>query len=175
MTISINDFIANFRGGARPNKYRVAITWPAASGTPNVQDQFFILSASLPSSVMAPVIVPFMGRQIPVPGDRIFEDWTVTVLNDTSFSHRNSFERWMNAMNGHIDNLAHSSNYKDFLATMEVTQLDRDESVLKVVTIHNAFPTNVSQIDLGMADNDVVEQFSVTFSLSHWESVQTTS
>jgi len=174
MTQNITDFISSFRGGARPNRFKVIITWPGVAGTPNVRDEFVVTAAQLPASVIAPVIVPYKGRQIPVPGDRIFEDWTITVLNDVSFSHRNSFERWINAINGHRSNVSATSNYKDLLATIDVIQLDRDDATLKTVRIFNAFPTNLTPIDLGYDQNDVLELYTVTFSMSHWESTTTT-
>lgn len=174
MPQDINSFIASFRGGARPNRFKVIITWPTIAGTPNIQDEFVVTAAQLPASVISPVIVPYKGRQIPVPGDRIFEEWTATILNDVTFSHRNAFERWLNAINSHQGNISGSSNYKDMLGTIDVIQLDRDDATLKSVRIYNAFPTNLTPIDLGYDQNDIMEIYTVTFSMSHWESTTTT-
>ena len=38
--------------------------------------------------------VPFRGRQLKVSGDRSFESWTVTVLNDANFTVRKALEKW---------------------------------------------------------------------------------
>jgi len=168
--MSINDFISNFKGGARPNKFRVQITWPGLVGTPNVRDEIVVNAAGLPASVIGVIPVPYKGRQIPVPGDRTFEDWTITVINDTTFSHRNAFERWLNAVNGHESNLQNTDSYKNLLGTVDIVQLDRDDRIIKTVKLFNAFPTNVAQIDLGYDQNDMLEQYTVTWSYSHWAS-----
>lgn len=170
MSQNINDFIASFRGGARPNRFDVIITWPALVGTPNVRDKIVVSAAQLPASSVGVVNVPYKGRQIPVPGDRVFEPWTITVLNDLSFSHRNAFERWLNSINAHQENLQQTASYRDFVTTIDVVQLDRDDSVLKTIKLNNAFPSAVSAIELGYEQNDQVETYTVTFSYSDWES-----
>lgn len=171
--MSINTFISGFKGGARPNRFRVQITYPALVGAPDVLDEIVVQSAQLPASVMGQILVPYQGRQIPIPGDRTFEDWTCTVLNDVTFSHRNIFEKWSNLINAHEGNIQ-GAEYEDIVATIDVTQLDRaGENILKVYKLHNAWPTNIMAIDLGQDQNDVLETYQVTFSYSHWTSTYT--
>jgi len=173
--MSIDTFIANFAGGARPNRYRVIITYPAAVGSPNIRDEIVCRAASLPSSTVGMIPVPYMGRTIPVPGDRIFEDWTATFFNDISMSHRNIFERWSNLINAHEGNIQGTPSYKDLLATIDVSQLDRQDNVIKTVRVLNAFPITVTPVDFAYDANDIVSEFTVSFAYSHWEDVNTTS
>jgi hypothetical protein len=170
MTSNLNDFISNFKGGARPNRFRVQITWPGLVGTPNVRDEIVVTAAQMPASVMGIIQVPYKGRQIPLPGDRTFEDWTITVVNDITFSHRNAFERWSNLINAHEANVAGTDNYRNLLGTMDVVHLDRNDKVIKTIKLFNAWPSNISAIDLGYDQNDVLEQYQVTLSYSHWGS-----
>lgn len=171
---NINTFISKFKGlGARPNRFRINITWPALVGTPNISDEIVIKTAGMPASGVGTAIVPFMGLQVKLPGDRVFEDWTVSVINATDFSHRNAFERWLNAINAHRENVSASLNLADLVATIDIYQLGLNGEVLKTVKLYNAFPNNVSQIDLGYDQNDIISEFMVTFSYSHWESVDT--
>lgn len=167
--MSINNFISKFRGGARPNRFRVQITWPGLVGTPNVQDEIVVKAAALPATLVGVVQVPYKGRTIPIPGDRTFEDWIITVMNDVTFSHRNSFERWLKLINDHRENVQGAPTYKDLTSTIDVTQLGMNDEVLKTIKLYNAFPNNVSQIDLGYDQNDIISEFQVTFSYSHWE------
>lgn len=167
--MSINSFISNFQGGARPNRYRVQITWPAAVGTPNVQDEFVVKAAQMPGVNLGVVQVPYKGRTIPVPGDRTYEDWTATVMNDITMSHRNAFERWNYLFNAARENVQGVNSFKDLLATIDVTQLGPNDEALKTVKIYNAWPSNVTPIDLGYDQNDMVSEFQVTVSYSHWE------
>lgn len=168
--MGIDNFISNFKGGARANRFRVTITWPGLVGTPAVRDEIVVSAAALPSSVLGVVIVPYLGRQIPIPGDRTFEDWTITILNDVTFSHRNALERWSNLILSHEGNIQGSASYRDLVTTIDVVQLDRDDKVIKSFKLLNAFPTNISQIDVGYDQNDTIETYSTTFSYTHWTS-----
>ena len=59
---------------------------------------------SIPASNVNVIDIPFRGRNPEVAGDRTFDPWTITVINDTNFKLRNAFERWMNFINRHDDN-----------------------------------------------------------------------
>lgn len=168
--MSINDFIASFKGGARPNRFKVQISWPGQVGAPNVRDEIVVSAAGHPASVLGTIQAPYQGRQIPIPGDRTFEDWTITVLNDKSFSHRNAFERWSNLLNSHEGNVQGTDEYRNLVGTLDVMQLDNDDTVLKTYKLFNAWPTNIAQIDLSYDQNDTLAQYTVTFAYSHWQS-----
>ena len=128
--------------------------------------------ASLPSSIIEPVPVPFRGRQLYISGDRTFEPWIVTVINDTDFKVRDSLERWMNGINGHSSNTG-LVNPADYQADLLVDQLDRDETVLKRYTFRGAFPTNLSAIDLNYETTGAIEEFTAEFQIQYWESTTT--
>lgn len=173
--MSITEFISQFQQGARPNRFRVQITWPGIVGAPNVRDEIVIQAASLPPSNMGVVNVPYKGRQVPIQGDRTFEPWLITVLNDTTFSHRNAFERWSDLANGHESNLQATQSWKALVATIDVVQLDRDDNELKRIKIYNAWPQIIGEIALGYDQNDAIETFPVTLAYSHWEAANVTS
>ena len=111
----------------------------------------------------------FRGRQLQIAGDRTFEPWTVTIINDTDFTVRNSMERWMNAINEHAANTG-LTNPADYQTDLFVDQLDKDGVKLKSYVIKSAFPTNVSAIDLAYDTNDTIEEFTVEFQMQYWES-----
>ena len=60
-----------------------------------------IKSAELPASNVGDIPVAFRGRILHVAGDRTFDPWTVTVINDVDFGIRRAMERWSNAINNH--------------------------------------------------------------------------
>ena len=102
---TISDFKSKLKGGgARPNLFEVELTFPSIVG---VQDEneviensrFLVKAAALPASTIANIDIPFRGRILKIAGDRTFETWTITVLNDTSFAIRSAFEKWMNTIN----------------------------------------------------------------------------
>ena len=53
----------------------------------------------MPASTIANIDIPFRGRILKIAGDRTFETWTITVMNDVDFSIRSAFEKWMNIIN----------------------------------------------------------------------------
>ena len=167
--VNINNFVSGFKGGARNDKFRVIVTYPAVAGTPNVQDYLRITTASLPGSTVPNAQVFFMGRAIPLLGDRQNEPFSMTILNDTDFSHRSCFERWLNAVNAHEGNVQ-TGTYQSLLGTIQIDQLDRDDSVLKTVVLHNVFVDMLSNIDLDYGAIDQAEIYSCSFAYTHWTS-----
>jgi hypothetical protein len=170
MSLRVDDFKAKLKGGgARPNLFRAIVNFPAYAGGDVELTSFLCKAAQLPPSVMNVIEVPFRGRQLKVAGDRTFEPWEITVLNDTDFTVRNSMERWMNGMNNHSENTG-LTNPVDYQADLIVEQLDKDGSVLKTYTFRGCFPTNVAAIDLNYETVDTVEEFGVTMQVQYWES-----
>jgi hypothetical protein len=173
---NINDFKAKLAGGgARPNQFKVTMPFPGyAQVGGEIEDLAFLCRATvIPSMTVGNINVPFRGRQIKIAGDRTFEDWTVTVLNDTDFKLRNAFERWQNGINNMTDNEG-LTNPVDYQVDAFVDHLDRNGNTIKSYTLRGLYPTIVSAIDLNYETNDVVEEFTATFAYQYFESNTTT-
>lgn len=168
--LGVDDFKSKLRGGgARANLFKATLNFPVYAGGDVELTSFLCKTAQLPQSSTNSFVVPFRGRDLKVAGDRTFEDWTVTIINDTDFTIRDSFERWMNGMNAHSANTG-LTNPVDYQADLLVDQLDRDESVIKRYTFRGAFPTILAPIQLDYDTRDAIETFDVTFSYQYWES-----
>lgn len=167
--LGVDDFKSKLRGGgARPNLFKATVNFPGYAGGDVELTSFLCKTAQLPASIMNVIEVPFRGRQLKIAGDRTFETWSVTVLNDTDFNVRNAMERWMNGINSHSANTG-LTNPIDYQADLIVEQLDRDESVIKKYNFRGCFPTNVSAIDVSYETVDTVEEFTVEFQVQYWE------
>ena len=160
-------------GGARPNLFKVTMNFPSFVTADTSLASYMCKAASLPASTIAPIPVPFRGRQLQIAGDRTFEPWNITVINDTDFNVRNSFEQWMNGINQHEENtgLTQPSSY---MADMVVEQLDKDGSVKKYYDIRGTFPTSLGAIEVGYDQENVIEEFTVELQVQYWESNKTT-
>ena len=175
---TISDFKSRLSGGgARPNLFEVELAFPDAVAIENdvlQKARFLVKAAALPASTIAPIDVPFRGRILKIAGDRTFETWTITVINDTDFSLRSAFEKWMNTINkmsdatGVVDPEAYQKD-----AT--VKQLDRDGSVLRSYKFWDIFPTNISTIDLSYETTDTLEEFTVELQVQWWEAYRGSS
>jgi hypothetical protein len=169
-TLGVDDFKSKLiGGGARPNLFKAIVNFPAYAGGDTELTSFMCKGAQLPASVIAQLDVPFRGRQLKIAGDRTFENWSITVINDTGMEIRNAMERWMNGMNEHVNNTG-LSNPTDYQADMAVEQLDKAGNVTKTYTIRGAYPVNVSAIDLSYDSNDAIEEFTVELAYQYWES-----
>ena len=133
----------------------------------SAQAAFLVNAAALPGSIVNPTIVPYRGREVKFAGERIYQPWTITVLNDVSFNIRNRLEQWMNGMNGLVNNSGRT-NPREYQTNISVTQLDRNNNPLKIYTLNSAFPVDLGDITLNYGDNDTIETYTVTFQYQHF-------
>jgi|TARA_B110000438_G_scaffold261396_1_gene272047 hypothetical protein len=161
---TITDFKNNFKGGVRPNLFQVVINAPVFG---QMDLQFLGKSTSLPASTVTAFDVPYRGRQLKVPGDRTFADWSVTILNDPNWVNRTKIEQWMNAINNHSQNRS-NLNPSDVYGNATVSQLSRNGGVIRTYRIQDMIPTEAAAIELAMDSNDAVEEFAVTFAINNF-------
>ena len=174
----ISDFKSKLTGGgARPNLFEVELAFPAAVAIENdvlQKSRFLVKAAALPSSTVAPIGIPFRGRILKIAGDRTFETWTITVINDTDFVIRSAFEKWMNVINK-LDDGSGLQNPDEYQKDAMVHQLDRDAGILRSYKFWDIFPTNLSTIDLNYETTDTLEEFTVEMQVHWWEAYKGTS
>ena len=139
---TIDDFKAKLiGGGARANLFKATLTFPSYAGGDTELAQFMCKAASLPSSTIGSVDIPFRGRQLKIAGDRTYEEWSVTIINDTGFEIRDAFERWQNGMATHKSNTG-LTNPHDYSTDMLIDELDRDGSSINPIRLLNKNPSN---------------------------------
>lgn len=171
---TVDDFKAKLiGGGARANLFKTTLTFPAYASGDTELAQFMCKAAQLPGSIIGQIDVPFRGRQLKIAGDRTFENWTVTIINDTNMATRDAFERWSNGINEHVAN-GGLTDPADYMTDMAVEQLDKSGEVTKTYTIRGAYPVNISAIDVSNDSADTIEEFTVEFAYQYWESNTTT-
>lgn len=119
---------------------------------------------------MGYVSIPYFGREVKLAGNRVFQDWTVTIINDENFAIKNSFEQWMNAINSHIGNRRFSTltSSSSYAVDGKVFQYGKTGNKIKEYLFRGMFPIDVGPIDLDWGANDTVEEFTVTFQYQYW-------
>jgi len=173
-----NRDITNFRqrlnkGGVRSNLFEVEIK-DIPGGGQDVQDEvrFLVKAAEIPASNIGNIPVPFRGRVLPVAGDRTFDPWTVTIINN-DFKIRDTMERWSNFINDMV--LANGSvDPASYQKGALVKQLSRDSSsgdsinVIRQYNFVGIYPNVISNIPLDYGATDQIEEFQVTFNYLYW-------
>jgi hypothetical protein len=173
---TISDFKGKLTGGgARSNLFEVELSFPINAPIPFAQDavdlgKYMVKAAALPSSQVNALPVAFRGRVLNVAGDRTFQSWTITVINDTDFKIRAAYERWMNYINNVASNRG-ETNPTNYMADARVFQLDRNGKTLRYYKMYDLFPTAISQIGLDY-ETDAVQQFTVELQVLYWEAYE---
>ena len=160
-------------GGARSNLFEVVLNFPSiAPASSEVLDKarFLVKAANLPASNISDITVPFRGRILHVAGDRTFDSWTITVINDTDFAIRSAMENWMNAINRVSDNTG-STDPASYQADATVFQLDRSGETLRSYRFYDIFPTQVAPINLSY-DTEGIQEFTAEFQVHWWEAAK---
>ena len=162
---SIDQFKAQLLGGGpRANRFRVFIP---RSGE---KIEFLCQSAQIPAANIGVIEQPFRGSILKMAGDRTFEPWTVTIINDVEFSVRSEIEAWQTGIQ-ELDSGEGDTTLDYLVDRAFVEQLNKDDSVLARYEFFNMFPTSIGAIDLSYETVDALETFDVEFQYSHWERV----
>ena len=164
--------------GARANLFEVALAfpvsltgnsttdWPGPTQTEITTTDVNILvkAAQVPAFTVGVIEVPYKaGRRIKIPGDRTFADWTVTVINDEQHVGRRAFTAWIEMISKGNYNSATKSSVNNYYTDLTVFQLDGKNTAVRTYTLSDAFPTDVSAVDLSMDSTDTLSEFTVNF------------
>lgn len=174
MVLNVNDFKAQLvNGGARANLFEVELQLPNGNTGLVEPSKFLVKTAEVPGSTITPIIIPFRGRQLKISGDRTFDPWTVTVINDGDMKIRKDMESWMNSMNNHEDNQGTDTGY---FAQLYVRQIDRKNG--KPVEgqsweFHQAWPSDLGPISLSFDAESQIQEYQITFQYQYWSSDRT--
>ena len=168
ITSSISNFRSNFQGGTRPNRFLV-------TGSINQEaigdDGFLIKATSLPASTNGVIPVPYRGRVLKIPGDRMFAEWAITVIDDADESTdlRSKFTAWSNAVNAHVANTTTDPNMSETVSKWTVEMLSqKDDSPIRTIELHNCWPIEIAAVDLSYDTADSITEFSVNLAYDFW-------
>lgn len=170
MALNINELKSQLTfGGARPTLFQVQITNPANS-VADVKTPFMIEATNIPSLNLGLIQIPYFGRIIKLAGDRDYQPWAVTVINDEDFLIRNALEEWSNKINSFQGNLRNfgSSSPAEYKSRAIVTQFSKTGTPIREYTFEGLYPANISEIGLNWGDRDQIERFQVSFEYDYW-------
>ena len=174
--MNVDTFKKSFDGGSRPNRFLVTGTIPPPNG--GDIDGMVVRAASMPAVNVGIMRVPFRGRIVKIPGDRTYDEWTMTCYDTFSDGEnagksnlRPMFMAWNNEFNVHSTNVPGtgfsadqiSLDYETLFVDWTIQQLSLGGVSQRQVTLKNAWPTVVGEIVLNYDSTDTIAEYSVTF------------
>ena len=180
MTFAVTDFKSNLKqGGARPSLFIVELYYPALSllPAPTTPSRFLVKGASIPASTIGTYDVYFQGKAVKVAGDRTFDTWECTIINDEDFGARNQMMEWMRYLSGQLDGLR-DSIYGDpskgtgtwYDGSGSVQQVSTGGSVVgPKYSFSNLWPTELGEIAVDWS-SDAIQEYTIGFAYDHWTS-----
>jgi hypothetical protein len=173
MAFNINEMKSQLTyGGAKAANFQVQIQNPI-NGVADIKVPFMVQAAQIPESVLGLIEIPYFGRKIKMAGDRTFQPWTVTVMNDEDFLIRNAMEQWMSAINSHQGNLRLTGGAAPALykAQAQIIQYSKTGETLRTYQFNGLYPSDITAIAMDWNTTDDIERFDVTFQYDWWSVV----
>jgi hypothetical protein len=169
MSFSISDFRSALAGGTHANLFTFSLG-ATPSGVTLTNFTTMCKAGAIPALTLGIIEVPFRGRRVKIPGDRTFGEWTATFINSADQSLRANFEAWTAyiATNDFTTTSISTKTASDYKSTITIEQLNDAGTAIKTYALQNAFPSDISAIDLSYDTVDAIEEFSVTFQYSHF-------
>lgn len=156
--VDITRVKGSFENLARSNRFRVAGF--GLDGTL----EFFAQATSLPASTLGVVEVPYQGRVIKIPGDRTYDEWTITVRDTPELSLRRDFEDWHYESNQPFSNVGINA-VEATKREGQIHLLDRAGNEGIEYTIVGAWPSSIGEVDLSWDENDSIATYDITLQL----------
>ena len=169
---SISEFVGAFNGGTRPNRFIITASDPTGISTSGLFLPTHCVAATLPESIVGIIPIPFRGRIYKFPGDRTYNEWNVTVLddqleNDTWFI----FHEWSQKFNSHANNTAADRTMTpNYCVDLTVSHMDHQtDTPIRKIRLKNAWPVQVGPVTLDMSATNQLTQFQVQIAYTHFE------
>jgi len=122
---------------------------------------FYVKSSSLPSSSFEDMTSTWMGNTFKVPGNKTYEDWTVTFNLDSEGYILKKFHDWQKMMRDPISNM--QSKPSSLMVNQEAYLLNSTGNTISVYKLYYAWPKSIGQVSLDYGSNEV-STVDVTFS-----------
>ena len=165
--------MAKQSGGARPALYQIDINGKSSLQSFTDSENILCKAASIPPANIAPLAVNYAGRAYKWNGFRTYDNWTVTVINDESFSARNKMMQWRRLMAGKFEGERNSAFGDQLVGTSffdgdaTVKQLSTSGGVKQTYKFDYLWPTEIAGIPVDWS-SDAIQEYTITFAYDYW-------
>ena len=170
----LNDILSEFHsedGYAIPNRFEVVILAPGAGSRDSRKVSMRCETILLPGRNLNTLTDgnPYGPTREIVDGVTYAEDITMTFQASSGLDERVFFENWQElAFNKQTWNVGY---YNDYVSTVEIYLLDRQDQRRYGIKLWEAFPKTISGTELSHASNNEIIKTSVNFSFRYWETL----
>lgn len=147
-------------GVARPYLFFVQINTPKSTGKTEQLVSLLCESTSMPGYQVMSAPQMFKGYQYEVPYGINYNDVNMTFLMDGSMKIKEFFETWFSYIFDKGFNLEYENNYR---TDITITQIDAETNTIYSVTLFDAFPKVVGDINLSHTAAGDLVRMPVTF------------
>lgn len=137
-------------------------------GNPSATVGFLCKASKVPTAPIAVNNAFYMGRAFKYPGDKAFNDWSITCYNDGTYSLRKAFESWQNLINTNKTNIGPNS-MNQYMMDWTVTPLTREGNPISRYKMVGCWPAQLSEVSLDMASSTEPSTFEVTIAYQYFE------
>lgn len=193
--ITLDEFKNNVIQLAKPNRFTAEIVYDETvydnpdvdpfsdiidGGTTAFLDElrYLVQDASIPNRTQTNITVKYHGMKLELPGDFDHTDLTIKFINKANWLAREFFFTWMEMIQSTstwtffskgVNKRLDSTLLFKIFPKIIVRQIgNTDDEILASYVFYNAYPKELSEIKLSMAD-DNIETFDVTFAYSYYE------
>jgi hypothetical protein len=151
-------------GLTRSNRWRVLVNFPGYAGNAGNGQQASLLArtTNTPSATVGVIDLTWGGRNLPIPGDRQYEEFTVTFIGVNDMNVYNAFQKWSENVNGSESNRG-LTDLEQIMNDVQLELMNVNDQVTKTFILHDAWPAIVGQMSLDSGEMDGYSQFDVTF------------
>lgn len=174
---NVTNFLAEVRekGLAKPSRFEITIQNPSVISDPSwgqkvsmfVDSGFFPLQRLLTSRQQLFGPPEFLPVGIDLGGD----NFTLNIICDRNMEVKKYFDMWVN---GIVDRQTGLASYRMvggspvYTSTIEVAQLDENNSVTYAVRLYDVYPVAVNPLAIDNNLKDTVHRLSVSFNYRRW-------
>lgn len=157
--MNVQEFTSGFRGGgARQTLFRINLNNPIDSSG-DAKLSISAKATQMPSWTVSEIEVPYMGRRIYFQGQRTFDPWTFTVVNDEDYAVRNAMETWSNYINSVQGNIRLNGTPDDsaLKVTGQIYQYSKTGTLIREYSMLGAWPQQLGTTTLDWSADSIQE------------------
>lgn len=130
-----------------------------------------VQSAGLPGKNIGVIMMYYKGKEIKIPGDVTYNDWTVTFIMDKKHAMYKTMDLWASAIYDDFTNAR--GKLEDLKHNIEIELLGDQNQVVSKHILYGVFPVSLDEVAADMSMSNQYGTFSMTFAVESKQGIYT--